>query len=488
VKDFKIIEILRTFKKEELKLFDKFLESPFIKSRRNLHPILEGILKYYPEFLSPELTKENLFKELFVKEDYNDKKIMNLIFDLTKAAEDFLVHKAVDEDEIGSMMYLCRAYYKTKMLDSSMKVIKGVEKIIEPNFSTSYDYFSKLKQILAYKEAYLTEQNDFDKLINIKLKYFEASATQFIIDYTELLSYKETMLQTYDKKIESNFIKSVVESFNMEKFIKLTEKASGLNTNLILLHYYRLKTVESPNDLNHYYELRDFFYKIIDTLSRSEKYFVFSHLVNYCVQQFGKNFEEVKLEGLNVYKKMIENDAFSSSESEHMQTLTYRNIIQFCLTNKDAKWMEYFINEYTEKLSPEIRNDLKNFAFADLHFMEKNFDKALEFTSKINHEFFLFKMDLKNLLLNIYYELNYTEPAFSLVDSYKHFIANSKEISELHKETIKNYLKYYLIILKIKTKQSKEDIGEMKQKIKNEKKIVFRGWMLGKLEELSKKG
>ena len=75
MKDFKIIEILRTFKKEELKLFDKFLESPFIKSRRNLHPILEGILKYYPEFLSPELTKENLFKELFVKEDYNDKKL-----------------------------------------------------------------------------------------------------------------------------------------------------------------------------------------------------------------------------------------------------------------------------------------------------------------------------------------------------------------------------------------------------------------------------
>jgi hypothetical protein len=180
-------------------------------------------------------------------------------------------------------------------------------------------------------------------------------------------------------------------------------------------------------------------------------------MVNYCVQQFGKKFEEVKLEGLNVYKKMIENDAYSISENEYMQALTYRNVIQFCLTNKDAKWLEYFIGKYSDKLSPDLRNDLRNFAYADLYFMQKKFEKALEVISKINHEFFLFKMDLKNLLMKIYYELNYTEPAFSLVDTFKHFITNSKEISELHKETIKNYIKYYFIILRIKSKQSKED-------------------------------
>jgi hypothetical protein len=72
-------------------------------------------------------------------------------------------------------------------------------------------------------------------------------------------SHRETMMMTYNVKIESQFIKAIIKSFDIDTFIKLIGKENHANTNLIVLHYYRLKTNEDPDDLNHYFELKGFF-------------------------------------------------------------------------------------------------------------------------------------------------------------------------------------------------------------------------------------
>ena len=118
--------------------------------------------------------------------------------------------------------------------------------------------------------------------------------------------------------------------------------------------------------------------------------------------------------------------------------------------------------------------------------MIKKFEKALEMISGIRGEFFLFKSDLKNLSLKIYYEVGYIEQAYSLVDAHRHFLANSKEISAFHKDAGNKFLKYYNTLLKIKCNQCKEDPGLIKSKLIKEEKIASKVWLIEKADELIK--
>jgi len=486
MKDTKLIRLIKTFNKDELKLFEKFLTSPFLKPARNIIILYHYIVKFYPDYDSDKLEKEKVFKKLFPGEEFKEKKILNLIYDLTKASEVFLAHTTLKDDEIEFLLNLSKGYLSKNLANESFSIDKIIEKKLQPGFSPGKDYISKLRRLTYLKGSYYTEHNDFKNIIECKKNYFEASAVQFIIDYIEIVSSQKPAQTTYGKNLENYFIDSIVKSFNIEKLLNLLEKSDYTNKFLIALHFYRLKTIQEPENISYYYLLRDLFYNNLSNFDREEKYFIFSHLVNYCVQKIGKNLEDFKKEGLEVYKKMLENNAFSFSKSEHMQAMTYRNIVQFCYTVRETKWLEYFIEKYSDFLNPEQREDLRYLSYAYLYFTKNEFEKALVMVSNINHEFFLFKADLKNLTLKIYYELNYFDQAFSMVYSYKHFLKYTKEITKSFKEVYENFLNFYFDLLKIKSQQSKEGPSFIKKRIEKESKLVSKRWLLEKSDQLIK--
>jgi len=486
MRDTKLIKLIRTFSKDELKTFEKFIKSPFFRPARNISMLYDYIIKFYPDYDSIKLEKRVVFKKLFSAEGFNEKKISNLIYDLTKAAEDFLAHNTLKDDRIEYLLNLSKGYLVKNLPNESFSIDKIIEKKLQPGFSPGKDYISKLRRLTYLKSFYYTENNDFKNIIECKKNYFEASAVQFIVDYIEIVSSQKTAKNTYGKNLENYFIDSIVKSFNIEKLLKLLEKSDYTNKFLIALHYFRLKTNQEPENLSYYFLLRDLFYDNLSNFDREEKYFIFNHLVNYCVQKIGKNFEDFKKEGLEVYKKMLENNAFSFSKSEHMQAMTYRNIVQFCYTVRETKWLEYFIEKYSGFLNPEQREDLRHLSYAYLYFTKNEFEKALIMISKINHEFFIFKADLKNLTLKIYYELSYFEQAFSMVYSYKNFLKKNNELTKPFKEIYKNFLTYYFDLLKIKSQQSKEKPTFIKNKIEKEDKVLSKRWLLEKADQLIK--
>lgn len=488
MKETKLIRLLKTFSKEELKSLGKFLESPFLKSARNTIILFDYIIKFHPDFETDKLDKEIVFKNIFPGEKYDEKKMVNHITDLMRSAKDFLIHKRLDKDEIESLIYLGNEYYDRNLLNSNFTLLKDIEGKLEPGFSTTSDYLSKLRKLNFLKSSYYTGNNDFDKSIECEIEYFVVSATQFIMDYTQFVSSKKPALNTHGIKMANNFSDAIIKCFDIDKLIKLTEKEEFMNSSLITLHYYRLKSIEQPDDLKHYYSLKEYFNKIISKVSRDEQYFMFSHLQNYCVRKVHEGNEDFKREGLEIYKIMLEHNSYSYSENEYMEILTFRNVMYFCYMLNEFEWLRYFIDKYIDTLNPEYREDMRNFSFANLYFYQKDFEKSLEYISKkFNHEVFLFKTDVKNLMIRLYYELNHLEQAYSLVDSYKHFLSSNKEISRSLNIIFSKFLKYYFELLKIKSGQSKEMPSFIISKIEKEKNLVNKKWLLEKSHELLKK-
>jgi hypothetical protein len=486
MKDTRLIRLIKTFSKEELKSFGKFLESPFLKPSRNTLLLYNYITKFHPDFETDKLDKKNVFKKIFPNESYDEKKIANYIIDLMRSAKDFLIHKSLDEDEIECLLFLGNEYYNRKLLNTNLSLLVDIEKKLKPGFTTTSDYLSKFRKLIFLKSSYYTDENEFDKSIECEMEYFIVSATQFIIDYTQFLSSKKPAMNTHGIKMANNFSDAIIKCFDIDKLIKLTEKEEFINSFLISLHYYRLKTIEQPDNLNHYYTLKEHFIKVISNLNRDEQFFMFTYLQNYCVLKVHEGNEVFKREGFEIYKLMLEHNSYSYSENEYMEILTFRNIIHFCYMLNEIEWLKSFIDKYTNALNPEYREDMRNFSFANFYFHQKEFEKSLEFISRrFNHEIFLFKTDVKNLMIQIYYELDHIEQAFSLVDSYKHFLSSNKEISESLKKIYTKFLKYYFELLKIKSGQSKETPSFIKSKIEKEKNLVNKKWLMQKSLELT---
>lgn len=167
-----------------------------------------------------------------------------------------------------------------------------------------------------------------------------------------------------------------------------------------------------------------------------------------------------------------------------MSAQRFKNILLSAISLNKLNWAEKFTNEYIEKVQPEFRESMLFYSIALLHFEKKEFQKSLENLAKVKYEYFTLKMDVKSWMLKIYYELGYYEPAFSLMDSFKHFLLNNKSLSEHFKERNLNFLKCAGDLIKLKSGFNKSDIAEIENDLKIKSNIVHKDWLLQKIGQL----
>ena len=88
MKNHKIVILLKSFSKTELRELEKFAKSDYSGRDRNLVPLLKILKKYYPEFDATDFTKENVYKSLYPDSDFNDANFRALCSKLYKMCLD----------------------------------------------------------------------------------------------------------------------------------------------------------------------------------------------------------------------------------------------------------------------------------------------------------------------------------------------------------------------------------------------------------------
>ena len=121
------IEIMRTFTKEDLAKFEDFVKSPFHNKKSNVVKLFLEVKKFYPKFDDKKLLKEDLWKKVFPKKDYNYGIMKNLIHDLTKLAESYLSHSHF----ISGLSYdrhLIKELYRRNSYDAFLSKLEKFER------------------------------------------------------------------------------------------------------------------------------------------------------------------------------------------------------------------------------------------------------------------------------------------------------------------------------------------------------------------------
>lgn len=400
-KDTKLISFLKTFSRQEISEFEKFLKSPFFKKERDPLHLFNFLKKHYPEFPPAKISDENIIKELYPDADTPDKKfkdiVRNLSSSLLKAVTDFIFFINVRNDTALKNRTILKG-----LLD------RNLAKYYEQYFADSYDSIDKLNEESAAKALeyfqlehlnirYYAYTLDYQKYIGHSIIAIEWNSAHFILNliWTAKSKYLE---HTYSNvKPENNFSDEILEAIDLEKVIKTFKEHPSFPK--ISFSFYTYKSITNNNDLEYYKKAKEIFFKYKNDTSRFEKNFFYADLMNILGSGLDWENDFKRKELFEITASCVEDKTYKVSDEDFMHPSFYRNAIIYSTSFKKFDWADDFIDNHTRELQPEYRDNMKYYSKAVVTFGKGEFEKSLEYISKVKYDLTRLKVDVKILML-----------------------------------------------------------------------------------------
>lgn len=146
-----ILKIIQTFSEKEISDFEDLLKSPYFNKKSGVVKLYNEVKKYYPDFTNENLEYEKLWSKIYPGKKYGYGVMKNLIFDITKLAEQFITQQEYKVNEIQEFANLYKALgsrYLISLLKSKQVFINNNlsdDNLINLNIPVEEFYFQLLK-------------------------------------------------------------------------------------------------------------------------------------------------------------------------------------------------------------------------------------------------------------------------------------------------------------------------------------------------------
>jgi hypothetical protein len=482
----KAIDIIKTFSPEELKRFRDFIRSPFHNTNKNVIRLFEIIKKHAPDFSDANFDKQKIFKILFKGKKYNDIIMRILISDLLQLAQNFLVERYLEKEQIERKKHLLTELMNRKVDKLFLKTYNETSSMLN-DYCIDDTYFIHRFDVEELRKGFNVARNmqhlNSSNLVNMG----ENILNYFLIKVSSVIHDISVNRGNFNTEFDENIIEKLPEIFDMVKLSELLKEKKSHNGEILEMYFCTLMINYDCKNDGYYYRLKELFYKNMNKFTHGTKYNLYMSLLNHCGNKHWNDKDNIyRREQFQLFKDMLERDLYSWEENEYMTIIIFRSILSISTMLREFDWMEQFINNYIDKLAPEQRMNMYNYSSAKISFLKSNYTLALQYITSVNYDLFTFKYDVKTLMMQIYYELNYIEEAYNLMDTYKRFLVNNKNVSQSFREWNVNFINFYNKLLNIKSGKNNIDISGLETEIRNTANAASQNWLVEKITELKK--
>lgn len=482
------IELLKSFSDEEMKRFNDYIKSSFFNKSNVLIKLFEILSKYHPDYTNPSLEKGKLYKKIYPGKPYNEQSLKNRMAELSDKIKEFLIYIRLEKNEITKKHYYIDELIERNKLKLAEQTTAGLINFMEKDKTFNVDYLLYNLQTLERKNwINFAKESIKEDFSDIKLEKGENLINYFFVYLFQLIYDTHTRSKTLSKKTEFNIIDEFMKSFDWESFLNKLKEVNYKHYNLLLIHYNMYLTLIS-DDEKHYYNLKKAIFEKFDNYSKNDRF-------NFIIFLLSTIYNDLALKNPGFYKESfelnkfgLENDIFVMDKVSYFPSQMFWSICNNAMNVNEIDWLEKFIKDYTPKLQPDEQNNMYNFSMSKVYFRKKEYEKSISCLSKMNYSKINDSFEKVHLRMNYfanYYELGMSDTLFSLIDSYKHYLSETKEISDSLKERLKKTVHYFSVIAKSKFNNKPLDYAEYK-KI-SEEQIYLKNWIISKMEELLKK-
>jgi len=370
----------------------------------------------------------------------------------------------IEKDQLLLQIYQERNQSKLffKKADDLKKKLKN---IAVPDLWHSYHSLKvrHLSYFNNYTEKIEHPQEELEELIQF-LDIFYANKK---IAYTSELAKNFKQNNRENKNLD---IPKLIDTFSESEFLKKNRRFQ--------LYSLCSQLSSNPSDPN-FDALKDYLEEHVDSLDEFDKNLAFTQLNNTFAHFIflGKNeyYEKMFL----VFQIGIENNAYMYSG--YFNPIVFQNIISTSIALSEHKWADQFIETHKSSLPDKQRDDIVHISQAYLFLWQKKFKATIDSLKDVTFHNPNYTIRSKAMILRAHFELKgnivFLE---SLMDSFQVYINRQKK--KFNSEQLAGYavlIKYIRKLLKLDV-----DKNELLKEIEAEEYLLFRKWIVEKIEEL----
>lgn len=488
VLSLRITEILSHFSKAELKDFEKFVQSPFFSTGRNIYPLFKELKKFHPAFNNKELTEEKLYCRAYNKKEFNNNVFRKLVSDLTAVAEEYIRYRFYNSGEPQRALALSNGYALINDFDGMKKALQQAEKKFSA-LKVNHDYFEFLYELQQHYIHYYQSRTDvYTTHGSNVIQRSNNFVMNFLVRLPQQLHDIYVVKEGYYSGSETGIIQQFTDHIDIEGFLRLIKENNDNNYEIAALYCYNALLWTNKGNPDYFRKAMNLYKQQIHKLDSMDKYILGILLGTYCTKiEIDGNAELIPdLAGL--YKFMLNENVLSGVYGKFIPGQIFSDYINRLVQLGRIEEAEKVIGDNSVKLHPDTKTKIMNLCNALVLTVKGDFEGSIDLLKEMNPEEIKEKTSVKSLMAINYYELGYYENLISLIDAAKKFITENKFMTSSRKEYTSAF---YTALKKITMLRLNEfddfTVKELKEQILNTPYITHRNWLLEKIEELERK-
>jgi hypothetical protein len=469
MKSFKILLLLQTFDKEEIKLLEQFLQSPVVNPHKDVWKLYR-LLKPILQKNEVEIDKQDLCRRLFPGEAIDLDKLYHVSSYLLKITEQFLYWQEQNRRWFSNGLLLAQAYEKKGLTQAA---------------STRLDKLrlQQEKQPLRHSGYYFDEYRLQQEVFSRSRKegrtrpfnFDEMSAALDTAYLGEKLKNACIML-SHQALVNTQYSLGLLGVILSHAELELL-----LEVPAVAVYYHAYQALAFPEADEHFLKVKQLLGEHSTRFPSTELRDIYLLAINFCIRRINNGQSAYVAEVFELYQTGLENGAFL--EDGLLSRWTYNNIVIAGLKLKQYDWIYRFIHQYKDMLPHNHREGSLNFNLAKYYFETGDYAQAMPLLRQMEYDDVLHNLGAKVLLAKMYFELEEWVALDNLLSSTVIYIRRKKVLG-YHREN-------YLHIAQLMEKMTKinwfdaREAGQFRQKVLDTPVLTERQWFL---EQIGKRG
>lgn len=473
MKGFKINDIINTLDSKQRASFLDYVRSPFFnKSESNLK-----VAEILTDTKNDQLEKEAIFELIFGKEDFNDQKFRLHLSYVTKLLEDFIAYNNWTENERQRALYA--GFKKNKLEKYYLQNVNKIKDQLDQSAFRDFDF---------YMNHFVIEQELDDYFLHKGIRE-ENISLQNNIENLEIFTQAKQLKNYCELLARQNVLQIEIGESQIDLLIQHLNESEGRieNTPLIKVYFLILNTIREPENIEHFNALITTLKANLNTFALSDLKDMFQFAQNYCVKKVNGGDSSFLEKLFEIYTYELEHKIIL--DDGILLHSHYKNIVAMGLGLNKLDWVKSFIEEYKNKITPELQQTAYNYNLAFYYVRMENYDKAFDYIQQCDFDDVYYALSIKALTIKIYYEIDDPVLFDSNANATMSFLKRNKVISDFQRKARMNLIKVMKKLFKLKIspeyKYKKErKIAKLRSDIEGINPLGNKDWVIQKLDEL----
>jgi len=464
----KLIQLLRTFSRKELRDFHDFVQSPFFNKNEELARFNAYLKKHAPHFPPHRIERAYAYDKVFPGKPYEEKHLNYLMSFLLKLAERYIGLRQYERQEALGQYHILAACLDRDLGKHYHHNFRQMQTALEkyPHRNIRFYYDQYLLADIANRDFLKRQVHKYDPRLQQAADYFDNYFLANKLKYScEMLNRNRTISADYKVAM-------------LEPLLDHLDRHDYRHVPPIALYHCILLTLIREDDPRHFHRLKALLQQHFTRFALSEVKELYAYAFNYCVRKVNQGDSAFLSELFGLYKEALQRDVLM--EGGWLSPWAYKNIVGVGLRLREFDWTENFIVNNNSRLNPDFRDNALNYNLAELHYYRNNYDAALDCLNRVTFSDVFYALETRKMMVKIFYERSEFDALQSLLASFSVYLKRNKHISAAHRQAYAHFIQ----IMQLLNKHDPDLAPKIRHKLANTRPLAERQW----LEQMVEKG